>query len=62
MGTKAVTFAKIPAFDQLAEYVYQTAPVDGKSGISVGVAIGTCTVEKAGALLLGDVARDGDAA
>ena len=44
-GTKRVAFAPIPAFDQLTEYVYQTPPVDGKSGISVGVAVGKCAVD-----------------
>jgi fructose-1,6-bisphosphatase len=46
-STKRVTYAKIPAFDQTTQYVYQLPPVDGKSGITVGVAVGTCAVDKA---------------
>ena len=46
LGTKAVTYAKIPDFDQATQYVYQTAPVETKGGISVGVAVGTCAVDK----------------
>jgi len=42
-GTKRVAFAAIPAFDQTTHYVYQLPPVDGKSGISVGVAVGEVT-------------------
>ena len=48
-GTKPVAFAAIPAFDQLTEYVYQTPPTQTKSGISVGVAVGTVVPNEASA-------------
>jgi hypothetical protein len=42
---KPVAFAKIPAFDQLTEYAYQTPPTQTKGGISVGVMVAKCAVD-----------------
>ena len=47
-----MAFAAIPAFDQTTHYVYQLPPVDGKSAITVGVAVGEVIPDEASDLMM----------